>query len=57
MQSLAYGATKLPEKPFHSNLLPIIKGMNIMSGGSVYAEFSKMSQSLRALYADYLTQD
>ena len=47
-------ATKLPEKPFHSNLLPIIKGMNIMSGGSVYAEFSKMSQSLRALYADYL---
>ena len=46
--------TKLPEKPFHVALLPVIKGMNIVQGGSVYANYSQMNQSLRAIYADYL---
>ena len=50
-------ATKLPNKPFHSDLLPVIRGMNIVSGGSVYNDFSQMGQSLRALYADYLKRN
>ena len=46
--------SKLPKAPFHSELLPIIKGMNVVKNGSVYADYSQCNESLRAIYADYL---
>ena len=46
--------TKLPNNPFHTSLLPIVKGMNIISNGSVHAEYAQANHKLRAIYADHL---
>ena len=46
--------TKLTDNPFHTKLLPIVKGMNIVRDGSVHSDYALANNNLRAIYADYL---